>query len=68
MVVFPIGIPGMGKTHFAETTLLKVFQEMGTSPDNLHIIQNDYIRKKSLDNWLKKNPRKTVKEGIKATS
>ena len=42
VVVFPIGIPGMGKTHFAESTLQDVFQELNLDiGSNLHVIQND---------------------------
>ena len=69
VVVFPIGIPGMGKTHFAKNTLSEAFKQMGIDEDNnVAIIQNDLVRKACLDNWLKENPRKSVAEGIKATA
>ena len=45
VVVFPIGIPGMGKTHFAESNLQSVFESLNLDvTKNLHIIQNDQIR------------------------
>ena len=45
VVVLPIGIPGMGKTHFAESNLQDVFEELNLDvTKNLHIIQNDQIR------------------------
>lgn len=45
VVVFPIGIPGMGKTHFAESALQDVFEELNLDvTKNLHIIQNDQVR------------------------
>ena len=35
----------MGKTHFAESTLQDVFEELNLDvTKNLHIIQNDQIR------------------------
>lgn len=68
IVVFPIGIPGMGKTHFAENTLQDVFEQLNLdASSNLHIIQNDLVRKACLDKWLKANPRKSKSEGVKAT-
>ena len=69
VVVFPIGIPGMGKTHFAKNTLSETFKQMGIDEDkNISILQNDLVRKACLENWLKENPRKSVSEGIKATA
>ena len=69
VVVFPIGIPGMGKTHFAESTLQDVFEGLNLDvTKNLHVIQNDQIRKACLDKYLKANPRKTKQEGVKATA
>ena len=69
VVVFPIGIPGMGKTHFAESTLQDVFEELNLDvTKNLHIIQNDQIRQTLVEKYLKANPRKSVQEGVKATA
>lgn len=68
VVVFPVGIPGMGKTHFAETILGESFDQMGLSKaKNLKIIQNDLVRKQCLDQWVKQNPNKSISEGVKAT-
>lgn len=69
MVVFPIGIPGMGKTHFAENAITEAFKELNLDETkNLHIIRNDHTRKVCLDEWLAENPRKSVADGMKATS
>lgn len=69
MVVIPIGIPGMGKTHFAEGTLQSVFEGLGLDArKNLHVIQNDQIRKQCLDKYLKAHPGKSKQEGVKATA
>lgn len=43
VVLLPIGVPGMGKTHFADTVLRPSFEQMGPS-ENLVVIQNDLIR------------------------
>ena len=59
----------MGKTHFAENTLQDVFEQMNLDvTTNLHIIQNDLVRKACLDKWLKANPKKSKSDGIKATA
>ena len=68
MVIFPIGIPGMGKTHFAENILEEAFRSMNLNPKrNLHVIQNDLVRKACLDKWRKENPKKPINDGVKAT-
>lgn len=55
--MIPIGIPGMGKTHFAKTSLKKAIQSLGLSFDNnVHMIQNDEVRKICLNKWEKANP------------
>lgn len=41
--------------------------QMGSSKNNLVIIQNDQVRKACLEQWKKENPRKPVSEGVKAT-
>jgi len=48
--VLPIGIPGMGKTYYAENTIQNVFRGLEIDVEkNLHIIQNDLIRKNLTD-------------------
>ena len=59
----------MGKTHFAENTLVNVYQKLRLVPEkNLHVIQNDLVRMACLDRWMKDNPRMTKNEGVKATA
>jgi len=59
----------MGKTHFAENTLKDVFGILDLdTKKNLHIIQNDLVRKACLDKYLKENPKKSVNDGVKATA
>jgi len=39
VVVLPVGVPGMGKSHFAEHVLLKAFSQLGHSTkDSLRLI------------------------------
>ena len=64
-MVFPIGIPGMGKTHFAESSLQDAFEDLNLDfTKNLHIIQNDQIRQACLEKYLKANPKKSKQEGL----
>ena len=67
VVVFPIGVPGMGKTHFADTVLRPSFAQMGSS-QNLLVIQNDLIKEQCMEQWRRENPRKPISEGLKVTA
>lgn len=49
VVVFPIGIPGMGKSFFAQNTIQQVFSDLLISEENLVVIQNDKLRQQCMD-------------------
>mmetsp|Transcript_33045 Transcript_33045/g.40920 ORF Transcript_33045/g.40920 Transcript_33045/m.40920 type:complete len:115 (+) Transcript_33045:2658-3002(+) len=66
--MFPIGVPGMGKTHFAENVLKRAFASQSSSESLLHVISNDSARENCIEEWRKANPRKSVSDGLKATA
>lgn len=46
-----------------------MFEELNLDvTKNLHVIKNDLVRKACLDKYLKANPKKTQKEGVKVTA
>ena len=66
-VFIPIGIPGMGKSHFSSAYLEKSLKSADGSAQYT-TISYDVIRKQCLDKWMQKNPQKIVEDGLKATA
>jgi len=68
-VVLPIGLPGMGKTHFATKALRKTFSQICPgSSENLIVIQNDLLREHCIEQWRRENQKKPISEGLKVTA
>lgn len=66
-VYIPIGIPGMGKTHFATNVLQKSLKEVDAHC-HFTIISYDQIRKPGLDKWLSANLSCKIDEALVATA
>ena len=51
-MVLPIGVPGMGKSHYADNVLSALFeQNFPSQRENLIVIKNDQIREGCIDDW-----------------
>lgn len=66
-IFIPIGIPGMGKTHFASNYLEQSLRTLDPK-GHFTVLSFDQIRKNCLDAWIKDNRGGKIDDGLKATS